>query len=150
MLRSGVRVFRNPKALRAYGLDGPSADYNGISSSSQQSHDKAVRWVGTTDGCAAGLTLNLVADDPVESGNEIRDDKGPLSGWCTKMQIPIVQFSQTLRERRFHVFLVGINESTYEPHFAVLKQRARGGIGAPVDHEAKLLDAKLSDCRSHA
>jgi hypothetical protein len=46
MLRIGVGVFRNPKALRAYGLDGPSADYNGISSSSQQS---MMKWSAGSD-----------------------------------------------------------------------------------------------------
>jgi hypothetical protein len=40
------------------------------------------------------------------------------------MQIPIVQLSQPLRERRFRVLLVAINESPYEPPFAALKVRA--------------------------
>ena len=79
MLRIGVGVFRNPKTFGAHVTDGASADDYCISGSSQQAHDEAVCSVGTTDGRAASLTLNLVADDPVKSGNEIRNDKGPLS-----------------------------------------------------------------------
>src|SRR5262252_8537547 len=124
MLRIGVSVFGSPKAFRAYVVDGSSADHNGISRSSQQAHNEAVRRVRTTDGRAAGLTLNRVADDPVKSGNKISNDEGPINGWCTKVQIPIVKLSQTLRECRFRVLLVTINKSPYEPHFAVLEQPA--------------------------
>src|SRR6516164_2603898 len=116
MLRIGVGVFGNPEPFWAYVMDGTSPDHDGISRSPQQAHDEAVRRVETTDGCAAGMTLYLVADDPVKGGNEIRNNKRPLSGCCRKMQIPIVQLSQPLRERRFRVPLVAINDGPYEPH----------------------------------
>src|SRR6516162_8272109 len=53
------------------------------------------------------------------------------------MQIPIVQLSQPLRERRLRILLVAINEGPYEPHLLPSSERRRSG--APVDHEAKLL-----------
>jgi len=42
--------------------------------------NETIRGVRATYGRAASLALNLVAHDPVKSGNEIRNDKGPLSG----------------------------------------------------------------------
>jgi hypothetical protein len=71
-------------------MDRTSADNDGISRGTQQAHDEAVHWVRTTDGRPASMSLNLVADDPVKSGNKISNDKGALNGWCTKLQIAIV------------------------------------------------------------
>jgi len=78
--RIGVGVFRNPETLRARVVDGTSADDNCISRSSQQSHDETIRSVRTTYSRAASLALNLIAHDPVKSGNEIRKDNGSLRG----------------------------------------------------------------------
>src|SRR5208282_5048078 len=118
--RIGVGVFRNPKTLGARVVDGTSADDNCISRSSQQSHDETIRGVRTTYGRAASLAFNLVAHDPVKSGNEIRNDKGPLSGRFREMQIAIVHLTQTWRECRFRVTLGAINEGSYERHLLPL------------------------------